>query len=256
MTTTETTITDSADVEYESTPGNVAHLTATQFADAVAMVKPHLGTDDTLPQLTCYRLDERNGDLWLSATDRYSAAAARIEPARSARTDLTQQFPAGFHAVIPGSLAQRATSIFKPNRRHPMFDPHLAVKVTARQVLVEERTFDVDLEPVRLAAQPPAPPPDMLTLLHGLLDACRTATDRIDRASFNARFFARFAGVPKACGEPNLPLTLRQSAPTGPLIATFADRFVGALMPVRLVNEADDLAEWVARLTAREGSTR
>lgn len=259
MTGTDTLQDREVEPELDVTPPNVVHLTATQLADAVALVKPHLGSDDTLPQLTSYRLDVRDGSLWVSATDRYSAAAARIEPAVNRSTDLKQSFHGDFHATLPGDLAHRAISIFKPNRREPLLDPQLAIRVTeiptfrgsTSQTVIEQRLLPDGYEATKLVGQAHSTALDILDLLHGLLESVRDAKERIDHSAFNGRLLNRFAGVGKVVGE-YAPLILRQERGNRPLVVTCSDRFVGALMPVRLADDPGlDIDAWIKRLTAR-----
>lgn len=254
MTSTDTDT--EAPVEVDTTPDNVVHLSATQLADAVAMVKPHVGNDSTLRILSTYQLAVRDAALWIAATDRYSAAAARIAPVEKNLDGLRQMFPARFCAVIPSHVITHAGLIFKPNRREPLLDPQLTIRVHGDQVVIEERA-DSGIETTRLAAMgPDKEPPDILELLHTCLTAVRGAKERIDHSGFHANLLNRFAGVPKFCDQGSLtPLVLRQAAGNKPLVVTCGESFLGALMPVRLADgQVTALDVWLKRLAPKKAS--
>lgn len=57
---------------------NSISVPAHELRRALTAVLPHCGQDDTLPALTCVKLEARGGWLYLVATDRYSMGVARV----------------------------------------------------------------------------------------------------------------------------------------------------------------------------------
>lgn len=216
-------------------------ITYSRLAEAVALVKPHVGTDETLPMLTGIRFAVESGALTLAGTDRYTLAIARIVPDPAAE-------PFGeFQALVAVKGITRALSILKPSTRFPST---VRMTVTAGYVTIEEvSTWGT---PTTRVAIPIIDSlfPGLAPLMGPALKAARESTERVNWSAFNPKFLARFAVLdPKGRGHNQI--ILRQSAATKMLIviATEAD-FIGCIMPVRLPQDSAPhlatMAKWDA----------
>jgi hypothetical protein len=218
-------------------------LRAADLADAVKVITPHVATDDTMPMLCGFQLYALGGIAWLGGTDRYTCASFRIP------LDGDEPAPDGLSAVIPAATLKLAVRMFPPNRRHSDLDTKLRISITAHHVTIESVTKVTADSTVFSAPLVKLNAPTLTSIFHPTLIAISKAKDRVPKQAVNGEYLARFAAVTKTLGHYGAPLVLRQQPGFKPMIVTAADSFIGAIMPVRLNGDEDDLEAWIKRVT-------
>lgn len=223
---------------------------ADQLRDAITLVKPFIGTDDTLPVLRGYQLEVHGGDLYVLGTDRYTLAVARIEPIDE------QKFPARFVAFIPATLAIRALLLFKRGRGMPPLP--LTISAHGQWTAIENVPRD-DEPPTRLVGAAQDGFPATRSMLLGAIRDWQKSqkadpAEAVPAVGFDPEFLARFAIVKKVLGS-YAPTVWRTQGRNRPLIVTAGHEFFGMQMPVRLANgQGDELDAWAERFTDPEPS--
>jgi DNA polymerase III sliding clamp (beta) subunit (PCNA family) len=224
-------------------------VTYRQLADAVAVVKPHAGTDATLPMLTGIKFETKDGALELAATDRYTLGIARIE--HDAKSELA---PFGeFSALISVKEIARVLTIFKPARYNGL--PFgLRITIEDGRAVFEMTASWSDLAGSKLSVKlidSKFPPVD--TLIKPLVKDLAAATDQVAFTAFNPNILARFNAIHSV--SRGTPVELRQSSPTKPLLITAHTDdldFVGVAMPMRLPEGDTGLARLQERYPTPE----
>lgn len=225
---------------------------ADQLRDAITLVKPFIGHDDTLPMLRGYRFEVRRGDLYVIGTDRYTLAVARV----AARDE--QKFPAGFAAFIPATLASRALALFKPPRSK--FPPS-PLKVSTGGTWSAIENVPQDEPPTRLVGQIVSDPKGM-----GLTRVCRQVIQdwrdalNVEASSalaigMNPAYTARVAAVQKVLGS-GAAVTMRVHTHNKP-ITFIAENFFAMQMPIRMPDsETAELDAWAERFADPEPAAK
>jgi hypothetical protein len=176
---------------------------------ALTAVLPHAGVDDTLPILTCVHFETRDGGLALATTDRYTLGTYRLD------AEITDELDG---ANLVGRDAKDLLAFAKKAKRIPLtlvFDGR-ELTVTDFERKATYTLYDGEFPKV-WAVLPER-------------DADRTVV------GINPVNFARLA---KAT-DPKRPehVRIEIGSPVKVMRVEVGERFVGAIMPVRLPDEA------------------
>jgi len=219
------------------------------LAEAVSLVKPHVGSDDTLPMLTGVKFDTRDGLLTLSATDRYSLAVAHL-------TQSDKELPrfGDFSALIPLRELVRVLSIFKPQRGVSTYTNPLRITLNDERVEFTQLAASSELAGSTLSVRLIAanfPPID--SIFKPLLRDLAAATERVPYSCFSEDKLNRYSALRNRSG--GTPMVIRQLSPNKPMLVTAAINdhleLISAVMPVKLP-EPTDLVKWIERYPTPE----
>lgn len=232
----------------KKTPPTELGIYADQLRDAITIVKPFIGVDDTLPMLRGYRFEVHGGDLYVMGTDRYTLAVARVV------ADDEPTFPAGFTAFVPATLAARALLLFKPPRKSTGLRALLTIATHGGYTSISNVPRD-EKPPMRLVGAAQDGFPASRSLLAKTIrdwQEAQKANEAAPTLGLDPAFLARFAVVKKVLGI-GTPVVWRAQAHNKPLIVTAGDAFFGMQMPVRLYNsEPGEFEAWAERFTDPE----
>jgi DNA polymerase III sliding clamp (beta) subunit (PCNA family) len=196
------------------------------------------GHDDTLPMLTCVRLQVGvGGQIVAAATDRFTLGRRTYQ--------LDAKLPVAAEVLIPVREIEAMAKIHARSRHRGVPNP-LTVTVTGSLPYVAER-WDATGGSVRIASgfgghrEVVSTHPGMV-LGHAYvdIDALIDKTVKAEAATpsavgFRPEYVARFNRVSRFRGE---SMQLRLTSPDKPMIVTIGDHFVGLVMSVRIPAEA------------------
>jgi len=233
----------------KTAPARFIEIEYKALVEAVNLVKPHVGSDDTLPMLTGIKFDTRAGVLTLSATDRYSMAVAHL-------TQSDNELPrfGDFSALIPLRELVRVLSIFKPQRGVSRFTNPLRITINDERVEFTQLAASSDLAGSTLSVRLIAanfPPID--SIFKPLLRDLAPATERVPYSCFSEDKLNRYSALRNRSG--GTPMVIRQLSPNKPMLVTAAINdhleLISAVMPVKLP-EPTDLVTWIERYPSPE----
>jgi hypothetical protein len=225
-------------------PSQFIEVPYRELTDAVSLVRPHVGKDDTLPMLMGIRFESHNGVLTLAATDRYSLAVAHVTQSDKELAPFGE-----FSALIPLRELARVLSIFKPQRGVARFSNPLRITVNGERVEFTQLADSSDLAGSTLSVRTIASHfPPVESIFKPMLSELGTATERVPHSSFNPRILGPVLDAIYRVSDTQV--VIRQLTPNKPLLITAALsdylELIVAVMPVKL-SDAPDLAAWQAR---------
>lgn len=201
-----------------------------QLRDAITLIAPHVGADDTLPMLTGVQFGVKDGVLQLSGTDRYTMAVVRVHHV----DDELPKFKT-FTALIRLSDLKRVLAVFKPARGEQRV---LLVEACDGKVSFEAAD-DTAMNGSRLVfgvIDHGFPPLD--ALLSAKLSELQRAEERLPHSGFRPAMLSRLAALRSVDSQSKM--WIRQSQPHEPAIVTASFErlegvdFLALIMPVRL----------------------
>lgn len=174
---------------------------------ALAAVTPSAGTDDTLPILTCVHFETRDGELFVATTDRYTVGTYRVDT-----SEIDGEID---DANLQGRDVKDLVAFARKAKRVP-----LVLTFEERELTVSDFERKVTF-----------------SLLDGSFPKVWAVLPERQGQVFgvNREYIGRFAKAADA--KDAAPLIM---SPNGlkPIRVEVGDRFVGAIMPVRLPDEA------------------
>lgn len=216
---------------------NTLTVSAHRFCDAIAMTKPFVSGDDSRPLIRSHRVETRNGDICIAATDGYTMGVARIV----APSD-KPAWPDGFAATLDYDFVKRVVQIFKPTR----WEKAEALITIA----VNEDTVTVDGKDATLRARlVPGDYPDYADMISSALTSARSEAPPPKRVGLNAGYLTRFHAVARITAIDISTIEVFVSTDRDPTLITCGETFVGLIMPVRLQPQTA-LPIWVERYPA------
>lgn len=212
-------------------------LKYTELAQLLLPVLPHVESHryNTLPILECVHLEVRAGHLTATATDRYTAAISRVKLGG-------EDAPAEWSAALHHSHIKGLLAMFKP-ARHDMADSTVTLTHTGDAIRAEGGgvLFSSASVEYRLSL---GEYPNVSSIFEERL----TAKPEAEPFAINAKLLAKFA---VAVGNLGDPLEVRSTSRNRPTIVTVGDRFLGAIMPMRISTEPEPVA-WAEFLAPRK----
>ncbi|MEU6235933.1 phiSA1p31-related protein [Kitasatospora sp. NPDC047058] len=206
-------------------------ISAGVLAGAIGRVKPHAGTDDTLPAINGVHLTVEGGYFFAVATDRYTFGIDRtaISSEETWKVNLRRadipmvmawldRIEAGENITVKVSTGEGLTT--------------LTLKHGANSLQVSDKSSHLDTFPKwrKMTSQ-----------------ILQRDVEPVPVTGFNSKYLARW----RAAG---LELDVWQAGPNSPLVVTTKDGFLGLQMPIRndSRDREDTVAEWVNALRRRQ----